>query len=370
MEFFKIAIEDVIGNLSDISNVNVFERFLNSEYDLFIQAIGFEARTIAVAEKLSGLKTFKTKEVLLIKYKTNIEDNLFYEKDLRIYVNSFTKRISTFINDDEFNDAIKQKIHSSISTNKPIRVIVDFSSLSSRLILSLSKIIFQYNIDLTILYAEGKFYHPTEAEFEKLINKKGGDSKLSQSYGVEDVIISPEYNGGTKENQDLVICFPSFKAERTEAIITKIDDIILKQKDKKRLIWIIGDPHMDEPQKSMRRKIQKQINSMIEETDKIYYVDTLDYKKTLLVLDHIYKDVYESFHINISDLGSKMQSFGIAIFATLRRDVTVYYSEPTKYNPLHYSEGVKDFWIIEIGNTLNYIKELIKVDLIEDKNHD
>jgi len=368
MEFHKITIADVIGNLADISNENVFERFQNSEYDLFIQAIGFEARTIAIAERLAGIKTFKTKEALLIKYKTNIEDNLFYEQNLRLYINSFTKKISTFTIDDEFNGPIRQKILSAVNSEIPIKVIIDFSSLSSRLLTSLCRILFQCNIDLTILYVEGNVYHPTEEEFERMINKKEEVLRLSQTYGVENVIISPDYNGGTKENQDLVICFPSFKAERTEAIITKIDDFILKQKDKERLIWVIGDPHMDEPQKSRRREIQTKINN-IEVGDKIYTVDTLDYKKTLSVLEHIYKDVYEKFHVNISDLGSKMQSLGIALFATLRRDVSVYYSEPTKYNPSHYSEGIKDFWIIEIGSTINYINELFKVDIIEENNN-
>lgn len=346
--------DDIIGDLPDITTTD-FKEFQDSEVDIYIQAIGFEERTIGVPTKLSQLKGFKVKETLLIKYPINLEDNLFYEEDIKSKCKIFSKRmIIVHLNDDFYNN-IKQKLQSSDGKN-PIRVVVDFSSLSSRLILMFTRILFQFNIDLKIVYTEGQLYHPTALEAK--------NSVLSQTYGVGKVYISPEYSGGTKDNQDLVICFPSFNAERTETIITHIDDFILKQKDKDRLVWIVGSPHMSEEEKTKREKIQIEINH-IKDDDKVYSVCTLDYKKTLRALDHIYNEIYPNYHINISDLGSKMQSFGIGLFATLRRDVSVYYSEPFKYNPAFYSEGIKEQWIIRIGDTSVFKKKLLEVDSIK-----
>jgi hypothetical protein len=367
MELCKITMEDVIGNLPDIQRANISKVFEGNQYDLFIQAVGFEQRTLAVSEKLATLKNFSVKETILIRYTTNIEDNLFYELDLKENVAAFSKKVSSFTLDSEFVELFKQKINSSFSGNGKIKIIVDFSSFSSRIILALTRIFFQSDIDLSILYAEGDVYHPTEEEYEKLIKQRNADVKLSQTFGIDSVIISEEYNGGAKEHQDIVICFPSFKSERTEAIVSNIDDLILKEGDRKRLIWIVGDPHMGEPQKQNRKEIQVKMNN-IKEQDKRYYVSTLDYKATLKVLDHIYGEVFDKFHINISDLGSKMQSFGIALFATLRRDISVYYSEPIKYNPSHYADGVKDIWTIHVANTLTLIKQLFRVDTLELKN--
>jgi hypothetical protein len=356
--------QDIIGNLPEIAELDFKNEFKGNGYDLFIQAVGFETRTIGIAKNLALLKDLKIDEAILISYQTNVADNLFYDKELRGHLSSFVRLVSTFSLDDNFDEAIRQKLQSLLKGKKIPKILIDFSTLSTRLILSLTKLLFQEEIELIILYTEGLIYHPTEKEFEKIVSDKEDDSKLSQTYGIERVRISPEYNGGSKENQDLVICFPSFTAERTDSIITTVDDLLYKQNDKERLIWIIGDPHMEEPRKSKRKEMQVYLNELTNE-DKIYYTCTLDYKKTLEVLDHIYKDVYSRYHITISDLGSKMQSLGIAIFSILRRDVTVYYSEPKEYNPTHFSEGIKDYWIINVGNTKDFLKQLYLVDQIE-----
>ncbi len=365
MEFHKITMEEIISTLPEIKKIDKAQDFLDIEMDLFIQAVGFEERTTAVSRMLSEINNYKIKETILIKYLVNIEDNLYYEKDILHNLQVCGSRISIIQLDDNFSIAIKQKIESLITKDKVLKVAVDYSTFSSKLILSLTKILLSFNIDFTLFYAEGEIYHPTNEEIEKIISSDEQDNNFEQSYGVHNVIISPEFLGSTKENQDLVICFPSFKAERSEVIISHIDDLIIKQDDKKRLIWVLGDPHILQGQDKLKRKKFQERANRLSSNDTIYFVCTLDYKKTLTILDHIYKDVFSDFHINISDLGSKMQSFAIALFAILRRDITVYYSEPHKYNPSHYSEGVEDIWQIKIGNSSDFLNLLYKVDLIK-----
>ena len=354
--------QDIIGELPDCTNIDFLTRFNTKSYDVLIQAIGFETRTVAFAEKLSNLPSFKVKETILIKYMTNIEDNLFFEEKILSFLEKFSTSISFFNSEDDFTVAFNQKIV-SLRQSEPLNILMDISSFSSGMTLSLMRILLFSKNNLFILYTEGLVYHPTESEYEKIQQENSDDHALYQTKGIEKVKISFEYSGGTKENQDLVISFPSFRSERTESIIAYIDELILKQQERKRIIWVIGEPNMEDGKKERRMEIQKKLNG-IKPEDKTYSISTLDYKKTLLTLDHIYNEEYTKYHINISDLGSKMQTLGIALFANLRRDVSVFYAEPKKYNPLHYSEGIKNYWIIEFGSTDKLLETLFKVDLI------
>lgn len=355
----KIVIEEIISDLPDIEEI-VFKRdFENDDYDLFIQAIGFESRTKAIAEKLSKVNGFTVKESLLIKYKANSEDNLVYESEILNYVKLFSKKKSLINVDEDVTYNFRQRLE---STSELQKVIIDLSSLTSQLILSLLKILIHSKVELTIVYTEGMYYHPTEEEYLDLIDDD--NSGLYQTDGIDNVIISPDYSGSTRENQDVVICFPSFKLERTEAVITYIDETILRQNVRERIVWVIGDPHMNDSERYKRMEIQKKINKVRSE-EKLYEVCTLDYKKTLITLEHIYEEISPNYHINISDLGSKMQSVGIAFFANLRRDVSVYYSEPKKYNSTHYAEGIKKYWKIKVGNTVKFLEKLYSVDLLK-----
>ena len=363
MKFTKLTIEDIICELPDISKLDFSTVFNNKSYDYYIQALGFEQRTYAVSEKLSRVTNFYVEDAIILYYKTNIEDNFYFQEKVLTNLKSFSKRILSIDVDENCVNDLKQRILSKDKKSDKIRIILDFSTLSSQLILSLVKLFLDIDIDLIIVYTEGLIYHPTIEEFNILITDSNEKKTLQQTFGVEKISICPDYSGGEKENQDLIICFPSFVAERTEAVISFIDDLVIKNNEKNRLIWIIGDPNMDDYSRSKRKEIQKYIHKL-DNNVKIYEVCTLDYKKTLNTLEHVFNDTFNNYHINISDLGSKMQSLGIAVFANLRRNVSVYYSEPVKYNSLQYSEKVKDYWFINIGKTKDFVNTLFKVGLI------
>jgi len=359
MKFKNLTIEDIIGELPKIKKLTSKNAFQKMQFDFYIQSIGFEERTCTISQELSTINSFKVDETLLLKYTSNIEDNKFYEDTVMNSVKKFSHIVSQIQIKDEYIREVSERIMSKTKSKNKTTVIIDISTLSSHVILSLVNELFNLNVDLNILYTEGLIYHPTIEEYEQF-----GVNDFHQTTGIEKISISPEFTGGEKEKQDLVICFPSFKAERTEAIITHINDLILKENKLDRIIWIIGNPHMDEPIKTKRKQIQKDIHKL-DNKSKIYEVCTLDYKDTIIALEHIYENLVSQYHLNISDLGSKMQSIGIAIFALLRRDISVYYSQPKKYNSSHYSEKSKDIWHIEIGSTNHFMKTLYKVDTIE-----
>ena len=362
MEFRKKTIQSILGELPEISIIDFPQSFAGQHFDLFIQSVGFEERTKAMCTKLSQTSDFTVKESIILRYKSNIEENLTYEQQLKTYISSFSKSLQWIVIDNDVIEQISQKVNSIRLNLGKASILLDISTLSSKLILSLTKILIHKDIHLMVLYTEGRMYHPVEEEFERILLDSENPT-LSQTSGIESVTVSPEFNGMSKDNQDLIICFPSFKAERTEAVIASIDELILKERTNERIFWILGEPNMVEPNKQNRTDFQKKINR-IGDNEKVYVVSCLDYKKTIEILDHIYYETKNNYHINISNLGSKMQSFGIAIFASLRSEITVHYSEPKTYNPAHYSEGIKEYWAINLNSTKEFIKKLYSIDTI------
>lgn len=87
-------------------------------------------------------------------------------------------------------------------------------------------------------------------------------------------------------------------------------------------------------------------------------------KDTLKVLDQIYIKNNLDFHINISALGSKMQTLGIALFCYMKPDISVYHAIPKQYNPMRYSEGCKETWLIDFGDIKSIRKTLNEVGLV------
>ena len=129
---------------------------------------------------------------------------------------------------------------------------------------------------------------PTVEEFEKKREKWTTEEDFGIAHGVGKVIPAPEHPGACKENPNLIVAFLTFKPERTKAIITHIDEAILIRPDK-RIIWIIGDPHMDGDDKRKRKEIMREINN-IPEGCPTYEVCTFNYKETIKKLDKIYSD--------------------------------------------------------------------------------
>ena len=221
----------------------------------------------------------------------------------------------------------------------------------------------EFNIYLLLVYSEAMIYHPTADEFEKEREKWTTKEDFGIASGVGKVMPSPEHPGAYKENPNLIIAFLTFKPERTRSIIADIDETILIRPDR-RIIWIIGDPHMDQDIKRRRKKIMREINKIPEECT-TYEVCTFDYKETIKQLDKIYNDKNLDFHLNVSTLGSKMQTLGVTLFSYVRPDISVYLAIPEKYNSKQYSEGFKATWQIDFCDFSEIRKILNRVDQVE-----
>jgi len=349
----EIEFIDILYELPEIIPLNYEKEFSQQEYDIFFCALGFEDRCLTIPEQLAKVKEFKCKQALYFEYSTNIEDNAVNKSRL---IDTFQKFADSWsflqCDEEDLTKNLRGLLQQIVKSQQKPKVIFDISVCSSKLLISAIKILLEFDINLQILYSEAAIYHPTFEEFEKEPEKWTTEEGFGIARGVGRIIPSPEYPGAKKENPDLIVAFLTFKPERTKSIITDIDETLLIRPEK-RIIWIVGDPHMDEKNKGKRKKMMREINNILKEFP-AYEVCTFDYKKTLKILDQIYNTKNLDLHINISALGSKMQTLGIAIFCYVRPDVSVYLATPKEYNPKQYSEGCKATYQINFG----YLKEI------------
>ena len=360
----EIEFIDILSELPDIIPLNCEKELLNQVYDIFLCALGFEQRCLTIPEQLANTKGFKCEQAIYFEYSTNIKDNEVNKPRFSHALQQFTdSQKSIQCDKNNITQNLREYLSLFIKSNKKPKIIFDISVCSSKLLLSVMKVLFEFDIYLQIIYSEAAIYHPTWDEFKKEPAQWTIEECFGITRGVGKVIPSPEYPGSIKQNPNLIIAFLTFKSERTQAIITDIDETLLIR-PKKRIKWIIGDPHIDDEHKRKRKEIMKKINKIPEECP-TYEVCTFNYKDTLKTLDKIYNDDYLDFHINISALGSKMQTLGIAIFCYVRPEVSVYFAIPKEFNPKQYSEGCKATWKINFGDITNIKSMVNKVGQLE-----
>ena len=363
----ELELADISNGLPDIIPLNCKKEFSEKEYNIYFCALGFEERCLAIPEQLADTKHFKCKQAVYFEYSTNMEDNEVNKPRLIHAFQKFANSWDSLPCDvEDFTKNLRVFLNQTVKSWENPKIIFDISVCSSKLLISTMKVLFEFDIYLQIVYSEAETYHPTLEEFEKDSEKWMSEENFGIARGVGKVIPSPEHPGTRRENPDIIIAFPTFKPERTKAIITYIDES-LSIRPEKRIIWIVGDPHMDEETKSKRKDIIRKINEISEESPS-YEVSTFNYKKTMEVLEQIYRYKNFDFHINISALGSKIQSLGISLFCYIRPDVPVYLAIPKEFNPIQYSEGCKEIWIIDFVKLSELRGTLNRVGMIEMKN--
>lgn len=359
----KIRLSDIINELPNVEPLDDPFSFAENEYDLFICALGFEDRSLGIPKKLADANSIKFKHAYYFDYPTNRNDNDVNKADLFDALSKISNDYSSInYSDKHISKELREKLIQTAKLTEKPNIIFDISSCSSFLILSTLKVLFEFDILLNVVYSEAEVYHPTNEEYLE-DPEKWTTEDFGLSHGVDDIFANPEYCGAPKQNPNIVIVFPAFKRERTRKIIIDIDES-LSFDDEKRVYWLVGKPHMDAAIKRRRIEIIREING-IEIKKNYREVCTLDYKETLRNLDQLYEKHYLDSHLNISAQGSKMQSVGLAIFAYIRPDISIYHAIPKKYNPKKYTDGCKAFWQINFGD-LQTIKNLLnKTDCLK-----
>lgn len=365
----EIGLSDVIQELPDITQLNCKKDLIEKQYDVFLCALGFEERSLSIPERLADVKDFRCKEAVYFEYSTNVEDNFINKPRLIDALQKFSETTPrSFSCDIEgFTNKLRGFLKSRISKNCMPNILYDISVCSSNLLLLSVKALLEFDLYFHVVYSEAAVYHPTCGEFESNPAKWITEEGFGIAKGIGKIIRNQEYSGDQKDKlPDLVVAFPTFKPERTKSIIQDVDEALGVRPDD-RIIWIIGDPHMDAAIKQKRKEMTRKINS-ISSNSPSYEVSTLNYKETMKVLEQIYRQKAMDFHINISALGSKMQTLGIALYHYIRPDITVISAMPKQYNPSQYSDGCKETWQINFEDSKNVRSVLDAVGQLETIN--
>ena len=362
----EIKLADVISKLPEIEPLIIDNVFLEKN-DFFFCALGFEDRCLYIPELLAMKKRKIFKKGFYFLYDTNKSDNIVNKPKLQNALNQLCSSVSLPIecDKDDFTSILREQMNEITKNGDIPSITFDISACTSKLLLLGLKIIFEFDVKLKIFYSEANVYHPTNEEYSLNPEKWTKEKSLGLTKGVTKVIPCSEYHGYRRDIlPDVLVSFATFKPERTMAIMTDIDES-LSIKSNDRIMWIIGKPHLEED--NWRMKFVKEINK-ISDSSTFFNVCTFDYKETLKVLQKIYEkneNDENEFHINISPLGSKMQSLGISLFYFIRPDFSVYFAMPKKYNAHQYSDEIKAIWQIDFGNLKDIMKLLSSIGQIE-----
>lgn len=350
----EVDLSEVIVKLPEIIPFQIERVFsIDDKDDLFLCALGFEDRAIHIPRMLAESRSYNCNQVIYFEYLTNVEDNSINKAELMQSLQSFSQEsVSMQCDADEFTSFFRQKILALCQKSDQPNVTFDISACSSKLLLQTIKILLNSNVKLRIVYSEAAIYYPTLDEISK---NNVSDKKLYLTEGAGHVHPSTEYAGFNVDAlPEAVIAFATFNPDRTRVVISYIDENLLGKTDD-RVTWVIGVPHLEENQ--WRIQYLMKINNLPSDSH-IYPVSTFDYIDTITCLHKLYERYSMRYHLNISPLGSKMQSIGIALYHYMKPELSIMYAPPNKYRAENYSEGCRDVWMIDFG-PLNEIKDLL-----------
>lgn len=362
----RVEVADILRYLPDIKLLDVTHDMAGRTDDLFLVALGFEDRCLWIPELLADKKEYGATRAIYFEYGTNQSDNEFNKPRLLKAMESFARQVRPIPSDsDDFPLQLRGLLSEICTKSESPRITFDISVCSSRLLITALTVLFEFNFHLRIVYSEASLYHPTKEEYEENPGTWTSDEELGLARGVSTIIRSPEHPGSRRDVlPETMIAFPTFKPERVRAILADIDPTLLIRPEN-RVVWLIGKPHL--PEDRWRADVQRNIND-IPASVPTYEVCTFDYKKTLEILDRIYRPFDCKYFVNIAPLGSKMQSLAVVLFWYIRPEVSIYFATPREYNATQYSDGCKATWHIDFGPLVEVRKLLHSVGELRIRN--
>ncbi len=126
------------------------------------------------------------------------------------------------------------------SAGSPPVVVFDISVVANRALVRCLKTLLESSAALRVVYSEAAVYYPTKAEYDAAPDQWQSDDHLGLERGVLEVAPSADQPGIRFDPlPDSVILFPSFKAERSWTVISRVDPSLLPLPGDK-VIWLLG----------------------------------------------------------------------------------------------------------------------------------
>jgi len=359
-----IDLSESIGHLPDIKPFDLSVMRLRAQSALLLCALGFESRCLTIPRTLAESK-WTTSRCIYFEFSTNRDDNEANRAELLSYLSVMSERVEPMEADGEafaasLRKALRAVVDSS-ETPSPL-VVFDMSVTSNRILMRAMKVLLEFDIQLTLLYAEAAVYHPTLQEYKDAKSKLEARQSVWLDRGVSDVETSQEYPGyHVDQLPDCVMVIPGFNRDRVRAVIHKIDPTLTRAAEHK-LLWLVGIPHLSE--NHWRIEMMRELHELTPEANQ-FEVSTFEYKETLRTLETFYQDRVNDFRFTIAPMGSKLQALGCSLFCYLHPDVRAMFSVPERYNAVNFSEGCRAMWEIEFKSLKESREKLDDVGLLK-----
>lgn len=356
--------------------------------EVFICALGFEDRALAISEQLAASSEFSEhRRALIFQYPGNELDNNKNRDALLASVSSFCGHVETAAAD--VPQGMRQAVRSAVLTTHECgkrKVVLDISAASGNLILSVMYALIELreHVELEVLYSEPQDYFPDRSRYESapqtLIEEalRPGDESSMVEFGVAEVEVNELFPGAELESRpELVIAIPAFRTSRLVRCLQHLTDQPLASPAES-VFWILGGPPSSTLQ--WRTAYQKQIvNTLMARlvgmepsdglapklTEKNCEVcSTLEYKDILRTLMHQI-DVRTGQSLSVVHMGSKMQAIGVALCLAVRSEVRVCGARPQQFNASQYSRGVGAKWRLDLTALEKIMGRLGRVGTLE-----
>lgn len=357
--------------------------------DVFICALGFEDRAVAIAGELEkALKSTKLKPAhgILCTYSTNHEDNMANAKSVRESLNSFCSDIQDVSADSP--QVVRKSILDLVTQADEFRkckVIFDISVASGSLILSIFKALIEVRdrVEVEVIYCEPQIYFPEkrlyDADPEGLVEAAcaAGDESSDAEFGVAEVEFNELYPGHNVESRpERVIAIPAVRTSRLVRCLAHISDQLLASPADS-IYWIISEPPASELK--WRKNLQERIvNVQLAKFVGMNPADALaprltsgnstvcstrDYREIMhRVMEQA--DAQAGSNLSLVHMGSKLQSIGVALALAVRSEIAVCSSRPVQFNPTRYSQGIGSKWRLDLSDLEGMIKGLSQVGTV------
>lgn len=356
----RTELADVLGQMPEMTSLCLESLAADSPDDLFLCALGFEPRCLTLPKKLRRT-SYRTRRAVYFRYATNVEDNSVNLACLNDSLRGIATEVQPLDADaDDFPERFSALLDVALgrSESESASVTFDVSVAANRLLLRCMRVLLERNVRLRVIYSEAEVYHPTKQEYTADPEKWQTDEEFGLERGVKQVIPSVDHPGHSLDPMpDCVVLFPSFKRERSNAVINFVDPSLLISPGNK-VVWLVGRPHLSE--NAWRVGAMRTINR-IRDSAPQREVCTFDYRDTLKVLQRLHRERSENQTITLSPLGSKMQALGTTLFCHMHPDVRIILSTPKEYNAAQYSEGCRDVWGLDFGSLAELRRNLDRV---------
>ena len=353
----KIELGSIVDRLPEIQEFNPRAEPPYGPDNLFLCALGFEPRCLSLPKLLSE-SGYRSERIVVFEYDTNVDENERNRTELTQYLEAISDDIQHLpLSDPDYPNGLRHILDSLLSgaSETESRITFDLSVAANRIVVTTMAILCEANAQLNILYSEASIYYPTKKEYEDDPLAWQNESLLGLERGVGGVTPSREFPGQPFDPlPDAVILFPTFKAERSRAVITFVDPSLDGARHDQ-IAWLIGVPHLDENR--WRIEALKEINGLTSD-DEQHHISTLHYKETLTTLESIYIRLSNDYKLTLSPIGSKMQALGSSLFCYIHPDTRIVFAIPEEYNAAQYSEGSRGTWRIDFGS-LSELRKLL-----------